>query len=88
MSNVVILRQRGEMAAASGVDIQRLFRAEMITLAFAPLLVTLGECFFTDMANAVTVIEGHDKVHPFLVAVGTLRAGEQFVHTGKGLVGQ
>ena len=76
------------MAAASGIDIQRLFRTEMITLAHAPLLVTLSECFFTDMANAVTVIEGHDKVHPFLVTVGAFWAGEQLVHTGKSLVGQ
>ena len=33
---VVVLRQRGEMAAAFGVNIQRLFCAEMITFAFAP----------------------------------------------------
>lgn len=50
--------------------------------------LTLSECFFTDMANAVTVIEGHDKVHPFLVTVGAFWTGEQLVHTGKSLVGQ
>ena len=60
----------------------------MVTFAFAPLLVTLGECLLADAADAVTVPEGHDKVHPFLVAVRTLRAGEQFAHAGKGLVGQ
>ena len=76
------------MAAASGIDIQCLFRAEMITLALAPLLVTLGECLFAGASDAVAVPKGHDKVHPFLVAVRTLRAGEQFVHAGKGLVGQ
>ena len=32
--------------------------------------------------------EGHDKIHPFLVAVSTLWAGEKLVYTGKGLVGQ
>ena len=52
---VVVLRQRGEMAAASGIDIQCLFRAEMITLALAPLLVTLGECLFAGAADAVDV---------------------------------
>ena len=76
------------MAAASGIDIQRLFRTEMITLAHAPLLVMLSERFFADTANAVAVPKCHDKVHPFLMAVGALRAGEQFVHTRKGLVGQ
>ena len=85
---VVVLRQRGEMAAASGVNIQRLFCAEMITFAFAPLPVTLGKRFFADTADAVAVPKGHDKVHPFLVAVGAFRAGEQFVHTRNGLVGQ
>ena len=75
------------MAAASGVNIQRLFCAEVITLAFAPPLVTLGECFLADAADAVAVPKGHDKVHPFLVAIGALRAGEQIVHAEKGLVG-
>ena len=60
----------------------------MVALAFAPFLVAIGECLLADTADAVTVPEGHDKVHPFLVAVGALRAGEQFVHAGKGLVGQ
>ena len=60
----------------------------MVALALAPFLVTLGECLFADAADAVTVPEGHDKIHPFLVAVRTLRAGEQFVHARKGLVGQ
>lgn len=85
---VVILRQRGEMTAASSVEIQCFLCAEMVALALAPFLITLGECFLADAADAVTVPEGHDKVYPFLVAVRTLRAGEQFVHAGKGLVGQ
>ena len=85
---VVVLRQRGEMATASRVDVQRFLCAEMVALALAPLLVTLGECLLADAANAVAVPEGHDKIHPFLVAVGAFRAGEQFVHTRKGLVGQ
>ena len=76
------------MATTPSVDIQSLFRAKMIPLALAPLLVTLGECFFADAADAVAVPKGHDKVHPFLVAVSTLRAGEQLIHAGKGLVGQ
>lgn len=59
----------------------------MVALALAPLLVALGECFLTDTADTVAVVEGHDKVHPFLVTVGAFRAGEQFVHAGKGLVG-
>ena len=85
---VVVLRQRGEMAAASGVNVQCFFCAEMVALAFAPLLVALGECLFAGAADAVAVPKGHDKVHPFLVTVCTLWAGEQFVHAGKGLVGQ
>ena len=76
------------MTADSSVDIQSLFRAEMVALALAPFLVTLGEYLLADAADAVAVPECHDKIHPFLVAVSTLRAGEQFVHTGKGLVGQ
>ena len=85
---VVVLRQRGEMTAALEINILRLFRAEMVALALAPLLVALGKRILTDAADAVAVIEGHDKVHPFLVTVGAFWAGEQFVHTGKGLVGQ
>ena len=76
------------MAAASDVNIQRLFCAEVITLALASLLVTLGECLLADAADTVAVPKGHDKIHPFGVAVSVLRAGEQFVHAGKGLVGQ
>lgn len=71
---VVILRQRGEMTAASSVEIQCFLCAEMVALALAPFLITLGECFLADAADAVTVPEGHDKVYPFLVAVRTLRA--------------
>ena len=85
---VVILRQRGEMTAASGVEVQCFLCAEMVALALAPFLVALGESLLADAADAVAVPEGHDKIHPFLVAVRTLRAGEQFVHAGKGLVGQ
>ena len=76
------------MAAASGIDLQCFFDAEMVALAFAPLLLTLGECLFADAADAVTMPEGYDKIHPFLVTVRTLRTGEQFVHAGEGLVGQ
>ena len=36
--------------------------AEMVALALAPFLVTLGECFLADAADAVTMPEGHDKV--------------------------
>ena len=76
------------MPTAAGIDVQCFLDAAMVIFAFAPLLVTLGECLLADAADAVTVPEGHDKVYPFLVAVRTLRAGEQFVHAGKGLVGQ
>ena len=76
------------MAAAFGVDIQSFLFTEMVTLTLAPFLVALGECLLADAADAVAVPECHDKVHPFLVAVRTLRTGEQFVHAGKGLVGQ
>ena len=76
------------MVTTPGMDIQRLFCAEMITLALAPLLVTLGKRLRADVADAVTVPEGYDKVHPFLVTVSTLRTGEQFVHAGECLVGQ
>ena len=76
------------MPTAAGIDVQCFLDAAMVTFAFAPLLVTLGECLLADAADAVTVPECHDKVHPFLVAVRTLRAGEQFAHAGKGLVGQ
>lgn len=77
-----------EMATASGIDIQCFFCAEMVTLALAPLPVALGKRFFADTADAIAVPKGHDKVHPFLVAVSAFRAEEQFVHTRKGLVGQ
>lgn len=64
------------MAATAGIEIQRFLCAEMVALSLAPLLVTLGERLLADAANAVAVPEGHDKIHPFLVAVRTLRAGE------------
>ena len=38
--------------------------------------------------DEVAVPKGHDKIHPLLVAVGALWAGEQFVHAGECLVGQ
>ena len=76
------------MAAASGVDIQSFLLTEMVTLTLAPFLVALDECLLADAANAVAVPECHDKVHPFLVAVRTLWAGEQFVPAGQGLIGQ
>ena len=85
---VVVLRQCSEMATAFCVDVQCFLCAEMVALALAPFLVTLCECLLADAADAVAVPEGHDKIHPFLVAVSTLRAGEQFIHAGKCLVGK
>ena len=64
------------MATAGGVYVQRLLCAELVALALASLLVTLGKCLFADTADAIAVPEGHDKINPFLVTVSTLRAGE------------
>ena len=60
----------------------------MVALPFTPLLVTLGKCFFTNVADAFTVPKRRGKVYPLLVAVGAFRAGEQLVHPREGLVGQ
>ena len=57
-------------------------------MCFAPHACQTGLQLFADTADAIAVPKGHDKVHPFLVAVGALRAGEQLVHAWKGLVGQ
>ena len=85
---VLVFRQCRKMATASGVNVQRLLCTEMVSLAFAPLLVTFCKRLFAGTADAIAMPEGHDKIHPFLVAVSTLWAGEKLVYTGKGLVGQ
>ena len=85
---VLVLRQRGEMSAAAYVEVPCFLLTEMVAFAFAPLLVTLCECLFADVANTVAVPKGHDKVYPFLVAVRTFWAGKKFVYTRKSLIGQ
>ena len=85
---IVILRQCRDVAAAVSVKIKCLALTEVVAFALAPFAVTLRERLFTNAADAFTVPKGHDKVHPFLVAVRTLRAGEQLVHPRKSLIGQ
>lgn len=85
---IVVLWQRREMTTAPGIDIQCFFYAEKIALPPAPFPVTLCKSTLAHAADAVAVPEGHGKIHPFLVAVGTLRTGEQLVDTGECLVGQ
>ena len=83
---IAVSGQGGDIAHAVHVQLRRFPLAEMVALSLAPFAVAFSKSHLTGQIDALTVPKGHDKIHPLLAAIGTVRTGEQFVHTRKYLV--
>ena len=82
----VIFRKYSDQVRRAQTDLFRLCGTEVITVAFAPLLVMLRRGLQRLAAYAVHMPVGIDKVPPFLAAVTAGRAVKEVIGAGIGLI--
>ena len=70
-------------SAGSGIDFQCLGFTEVVAALETPFLVFLFKCLLRQLADAFSMPERFNKIHPFLAAVGSYRAGKQAIYAWK-----